>query len=102
MPTLEQLLPLLAAEPDDAFVRYAVAMEYAKQMRQEEALGEFNEIIRRTPDYVPAYFMAGRSCEQKGDVEGAKGFYKAGIEAARRTGDQHAAGEISTALMMLE
>ena len=102
MPTLEQLLPLLAAEPDDAFVRYAVAMEYAKQMRQDEALAEFNEIIRRTPDYVPAYFMAGRACEQKGDVEEAKRFYKTGIDVAKRTGDQHAAGEMSSALMMLE
>src|SRR3954471_6521676 len=102
MPTLDQLLPLLQAEPEDAFIRYAVAMEYAKQGRHDEALGEFNELIRRNGDYVPAFFMAGRTCEQKGDVEEAKRFYRTGIEVAKRTGDQHAAGEIGNALMMLE
>src|SRR6187399_469531 len=102
MPTIDQLLPLLAAEPDDAFLRYAVAMEYAKQGRHDESLTEFAELRRRSPDYVAGYFMAGRTAEQKGDIELAKSLYKAGIATAQRVGDQHAAGEISSALMMLE
>src|SRR5437016_1989268 len=102
MPTLEQLLPLLAADPKDAFLRYAVAMEYAKVGRHDEALSEFGELLRQSPDYVAGYFMAGRTCEQKGDIPAAKKFYGDGIAVARRIGDQHAASEISTALMMLE
>ena len=102
MPTLEQLLPMLAAEPGDAFLRYAVAMEYAKQGRFEESLREFRELLRRSPDYVPAYFMGGRTCEQNGDVEGAKVFYREGIVTAKRVGDEHAAGEISGALFAIE
>jgi len=102
MPTLEQLLPLLTAEPDDAFIRYAVAMEYAKQSRFDEALAEFAELTRRNADYVPAYFMAGRTAEQKGDIEAAKAHYHTGIAAAKRTGDTHAASEIASALDMIE
>jgi len=102
MPTLEQLLPLLNSDPNDAFLRYAVAMEYAKQSRPDEALAEFAELARRHPDYVAGYFMAGRAAEQKGDIELAKSLYKSGIATAQRVGDQHAAGEISSALMMLE
>ena len=102
MPTLEQLLPLLTADPNDAFLRYAVAMEYAKQSRQDEALAEFAELARRHPDYVPGYFMAGRTAEQKGDLDLAKSLYQSGIATAQRTGDHHAAGEISSALMALE
>jgi len=102
MPTLEQLLPLLAADPNDAFLRYALAMEYAKQSRPDEALAEFAELAKRHPDYVPGYFMAGRAAEQKGDTDLAKTLYKQGIAAAQRTGDTHAAGEISSALMMLD
>lgn len=102
MPTLEQLLPLLESEPDDAFMRYAVAMEYAKQQRFDEALAQYAELSRRHPDYVPGYFMAGRAAEGNGDTELAKKLYKDGIAAAQRTGDSHAAGEISSALMMLE
>ena len=102
MPSLDQLLPLLAAEPKDAFLRYAVAMEYAKLSRFDDALNEFNELLKHNPDYVPAYFMAGRTCEQKGDIDTAKTFYKNGIQAAGRTGDTHAASEITSALMAIE
>ena len=102
MPKLEQLLPLLSAEPDDAFLRYAVAMEYAKLSRFAEALVEFAELARRHPDYVAGYFMAGRTAEQNGDIPEAKRLYTAGIAAARRVGDRHAEGEISQALAVLE
>ncbi len=101
MPTLEQLLPLLAAEPDDAFVRYAVAMAYAKEARLAEALREFAELLRRHPDYVAGYFMAGRTAKRNGDVAEAKRLFAEGIRAARRTGDRHAESEIAEALGML-
>jgi predicted Zn-dependent protease len=102
MPTLDQLLPLLAADPKDPFLRYAVAMEYAKQQRHDDALREFAELLRQAPEYVAGYFMAGRTCEQKGDPNEAKRFYKEGIAVAQRIGDHHSAGEISAALMSLE
>jgi tetratricopeptide (TPR) repeat protein len=101
MPSLDQLLPLLEANPDDAFARYAVAMEYAKQSRFDDALAQFGELLRRHPDYVPGYFMAGRTARQKGDVDSAKSFLKSGIAAAQRTGDRHAADEMNEALEML-
>ncbi len=102
MARLEQLIEFLAAEPEDAFLRYGLAMEYAKLGEHDKALAEFNELLRRNPDYVAGYFMAGRTCEQRGEPEEAKGFYKRGIETANKVGDHHAAGEISAALMMLE
>jgi tetratricopeptide (TPR) repeat protein len=102
MPSLEQLLPLLEANPNDAFARYAVAMEYAKQSRWDEALAQFTELLRRHSDYVPGYFMAGRTAQQSGDVESAKSFYKSGVAAAQRTGDRHAADEMADALSILE
>jgi len=102
MPTLAQLLPLLESDPNDAFTRYAVAMAYAKEGKLAEALAQFAELKRRHPDYVPGYFMAGRTAEQSGDAPLAKQLYGEGIAAARRTGDRHAEGEISEALAMLE
>ena len=102
MPTLEQLLPLLEADPGDAFARYAVAMEYARQARYAEALAQFAELVRRHPDYVPGYFMAGRTAKQNGAAAEAKRWYTEGVAAARRKGDRHAEDEISEALLMLE
>src|SRR3569832_451341 len=98
MPRLEQLLELLKADPADSFLRYGVAMEYAKAARFEEALTEFRELLQRDPNYVPAYFMAGRTCEQNDNLEAAKKFYKDGIAIAQTVGDSHAAVEISQAL----
>jgi predicted Zn-dependent protease len=102
MPSLEQLQKLLEADPDDAFLRYGVAMEYAKQGRAQEAVAAFTELRRRHPEYVPGYFMGARALEQAGDMEAAKGLYREGIAVARKVGDEHAAGEMSAALMMLE
>jgi len=102
MAKLDQLLELLKAEPDDAFLRYGVAMEYQKAKQHEKAIAEFEELARRNPDYVPGYFMWGRSLEQKGDIAAAKMIYTKGIQVARKVGDTHAAGEITEALDMLE
>lgn len=102
MPKLDQLLPLLAADPNDAFLRYAVAMEYAKLEQFPEALAHFADLLQRHPDYVPGYFMAGRTCEQNGDLPAAKSYYLRGIATAQRTGDSHAAGEIADALAAIE
>lgn len=102
MPRLDQLLDMLKSDPNDTFLRYALAMEYAKLGQHDQALATFDDLIKLNPDYVAAYFMAGRSAEQKEDLELAKTLYKDGIAVANRTGDTHAAGEISTALMMIE
>jgi tetratricopeptide (TPR) repeat protein len=102
MPRLDQLLELLQADPTDTFLQYAVAMEHAKQGDHEQALAAFNDLLARDPKYVAAYFMAGRTCEQKEDPEAAKAFYRRGIDTANSIGDSHAAGEMSSALMMLE
>jgi tetratricopeptide (TPR) repeat protein len=98
MPSLEQLKELLAIDPADSFLRYGVAMELAKQMRYAEAMSEFEELVHRDADYVAAYFMAGRTQEQDGNVEAARTWYRRGISVAQRVGDTHAAGEIASAL----
>jgi Tfp pilus assembly protein PilF len=92
----------LKADPADSFVRYGVAMEYAKAGRLNESLNEFRELLKRDPDYVAGYFMAGRTCEQNADNEGAKKYYRDGIATANRVGDTHAASEISAALFAIE
>ncbi len=102
MSRLEQLKTMLAEEPADTFLRYGVAMEYAKAQQLPEALQEFAELLKRDPNYVAGYFMAGRTQEQAGDVAAAKQLYEQGVEAARRTGDTHAAAEIGDALAALQ
>ena len=98
MPSIEQLQKMLKSEPRDAFLRYALAMEYAKQNQFADALREFRTLLDAHPDYVAGYFMMGRTQAQSGDTKSAADTYRKGIDVAKEKGDLHAAGEISDAL----
>lgn len=98
MPSIEQLHKMLQAEPKDAFLRYALAMELAKQNQTADSLKEFEMLLIQHPDYVAGYFMKGRTLAQSGDIESAATTYRKGIDVAKEKGDLHAAGEMSDAL----
>jgi len=98
MSRLEQLQKLLAAEPQDVFVNFALAMELFKAGRHEEALAQFGKVSELDPDYVPAYFQKGNSLMTLGRREEAKAVLRQGVEAARRTGNSHAASEMTELL----
>ncbi|HVS71286.1 MAG TPA: hypothetical protein VHQ47_08535 [Phycisphaerae bacterium] len=102
MPTIEQLHSLLAADPNDSFLLYGLAMELARQNRLPESLEAFAKLRQQHPTYIPAWFMGARTLEQAGDIEAAKTLYQEGIALATRTGDTHAASEMSSALAMIE
>lgn len=93
---------ILAQNPDDAFARYGLAMEYRNRNDNSAALGQFDELHRRHPDYVPAYQMAGQTLIAIGDILGARQRLHAGIASARRTGNLHAASEMEGMLEELE
>ncbi|MCZ6795829.1 MAG: hypothetical protein O7J95_19650 [Planctomycetota bacterium] len=78
MPTIEQLEQLLDREPDDVFLNFGLSMALAATGRLDEALERFD----RTPE--------------------ARETLETGIAVARRVGNEHATGEMSEYLAMLE
>ncbi len=94
---LEFLLKVTGAGGADAFVWYGLAMEYRALERFDDALVAFQTLRGQTPDYVPMYLMAGQMLEQMGRAEDALAWLSAGIEAANKKGDSHAASELSAA-----
>jgi tetratricopeptide (TPR) repeat protein len=98
----EQIEEMLAADPDDAFLRYGLAMEYAGAGQDEEAARCLAELLRRDPEYVAAYLQAGRVLIRLGRDEEARGVLQTGIGVATRKGDSHAAGEMTGFLQGLE
>src|SRR4051794_10292870 len=89
-----QLEELVEAEPDDPELGYFLAMEYVGAGGHEGAARRFAELLRIQPDYVPAYLQAGQALGRLGRDDDARTMYQAGIAAARRTGNTHAAGEM--------
>ena len=88
------LSQILADNPDDAFARYGLAMEYVSQGKISEGLAEFNQCIEISPDYVPAYQMSAQTMAANGQRELAIARLHNGILCAMRTGNQHARDEM--------
>jgi tetratricopeptide (TPR) repeat protein len=97
---LKQTAPGGAAA-GDPFAWYGLAMEYRALSRHDDALATFEALRTRAPDYVPMYLMCGQMLEKMGRIEDARGWLSSGLEAARKKGDAHAAGELETALAAL-
>ncbi|MBV9506284.1 MAG: hypothetical protein JO323_14890 [Acidobacteriia bacterium] len=98
---VDVLKAMVAQNPGDSFSRYGLAMEYRNAGDLEGAMAEFRTLLSANADYVPAYFHGGQTLERLGSLEEARAMYRRGIEAATRTGDQHARSELQTALDLL-
>ncbi len=94
MDKLPMLLEILKHNPHDTFARYGLAMELVSQKRVPEALHEFDQCIATNSDYVPAYQMSAQTLAANGQTELAIARLHHGIQAAIRTGNQHARDEM--------
>jgi predicted Zn-dependent protease len=92
---------MLAADPKDSFLRYALAMELRKEGQIDQSLELLRGLTLDSPPYVAAYFMAGQQLAEANRVPEAREYLRVGIEEARRQGDLHAAGEMSELLSQL-
>jgi thioredoxin-like negative regulator of GroEL len=97
----ESIEAMLAEDPGDTFLRYALAMELEKERNHEASLAQLRGLMADKPPYVPAYFRAGQQLASLGRVNEARTALRDGIEQARSQGDAHAAGEMSEFLSSL-
>jgi predicted Zn-dependent protease len=88
------LSEILSQNPNDAFARYGLAMEYSKAGEVERSLAEFDQLLSAHPDYTAGYFMAAQTLVQAGRSEEAKKMLANGIASAQRTGNEHARAEM--------
>jgi tetratricopeptide (TPR) repeat protein len=91
MDKIGMLTEILQQNPGDAFARYGLAMAYAADGRSDEALAAFAETIERSP----AYQMSAQELLKLGRADEARARLEAGLAACERTGNSHAAGEMS-------
>jgi predicted Zn-dependent protease len=98
MSRLEQLQKLLAKEPDDSFLNFGLAMEFAKAQRYEESLSQFDRTIALEPNYIAAHFQKGRTLISMGEESRARAALETGIRQAQLCGETHAQGEMQELL----
>jgi len=88
------LTELLTANPNDAFARYALGLEYSGAGQTDAAIAEFQQLLASHPDYTNGYFMAAQTLARADRNDEARALLQRGIESARRTGNRHAQAEM--------
>ncbi len=103
-PRMAQIEEMLAEDPDDAFLRYGLAMEHASAGDDDGCVTVLRDLIARTAakPYVPAFLQCGQALMRLDRTAEACDVLKQGIEAARQAGDTHAMGEMQGLLASLE
>jgi Tfp pilus assembly protein PilF len=98
---LEILKTMVEQQPEGAFGRYGLAMEYVRLGDLETAASEFETLLAHNPGYAAGYFHGGQTLEKLGRMEDARQLYRKGIEVTTASGDSHTRSELMGALQML-
>ncbi len=93
---LEKLKKLLAMDPKDTFVLYAMAQECFKQGDYAGAVDYYQRCIEADASYCYAYYHMAVAQKHAGQLDQARATIQAGIQAAHRAKDHKALGELST------
>jgi len=102
MDRIAMLNEILTQNPNDAFARYGLAMEYSKAGDVDRAMEEFARLVSVHPDYTAGYFMAAQTLAGVNRIDEAKKKLIDGIASARRTGNTHAQSEMTAMLEELK
>jgi tetratricopeptide (TPR) repeat protein len=94
MDRVAMLNEILTQNPNDAFARYGLALEYSNQGQIEPALAEFGKLLSSHPDYTAGYFMAAQALAKADRNDEARKMLENGIISAKRTGNAHAQSEM--------
>lgn len=91
---LERLIEFLQTEPNDPFLKYALATEYLKINNHELALKFYEDLVQNHEDYVGTYYHLGKLYEMLQRQQDALNAYEKGIAVAKKIKDQHALNEL--------
>jgi len=95
------LKQFLEQNPNDAFARYGLAMEYSRAGQTDSSLAEFKKLLELHPDYIAGYQMAGQMLAAAGRSQEARQMLESGIGRAQSAGNKHAQEEMQSLLQEL-
>jgi tetratricopeptide (TPR) repeat protein len=102
MDRIATLQEFLREDPDDPFTRFALAQEFRKAGRLDEAAERFAALVEAQPDYVGTYYHLAALYRTLGRDADAIATLRTGIAVATRLPDPHARAELQSALLEAE
>jgi predicted Zn-dependent protease len=95
---LAVLEKMVAQASADSFTHYALALEYRREGRVDDACGAFAALRDKDPEYLPMYLMAGQMLNEAGRPAEARTWLENGILKAQQRGDGKTLGELESEL----
>ncbi len=99
---LLQIQEMLKTEPNDLFLNYALALEYARLNDLKKAIELITNVLLLDQNYLGAYYQLGAYYEQTGQLQNAINTYKKGIIIAQQQKNIKTLGELNEALAILD
>jgi Tfp pilus assembly protein PilF len=100
-PRKQMLMSMLAQDPSDPFLHYALALEYIKENNTTEAITTLENIISSFPHYLGSYYQLGKLYEKQDRAEEASQIYQRGIAVAQQQGHKKSLSELREALQTI-
>lgn len=99
---LEQLRGMLADEPGDLFLRYAIALELKRNGNMEQAIADLEAILTDDPKHIASYYQLALLQADLGRAADARATCEAGMLQCLVTGDRKARAELQELRNSLE
>jgi tetratricopeptide (TPR) repeat protein len=94
MNRLEKLLEFIQNEPNDEFLKYALATEYLRLNDTEKALAYYEDLVNNHPGYSGTYYHLGKLYEALERKKDALDIYEKGMAITKEKRDNHAFSEL--------
>src|ERR1700761_3988775 len=91
---LQKLLNFFENEPDDPFLKYALATEYLRLNETDKALTYYEDLVKNHPNYTGTYYHLGKLYEALGRKPEAISTYETGMKITKEQRDNHAFSEL--------
>ncbi|MFP4356523.1 MAG: tetratricopeptide repeat protein, partial [Phycisphaerae bacterium] len=86
---IEQIKGMLAEAGEDAFLRYSLGMEYLSADQPDEAVKQFQTVIKLEPENLAAHVECGKALRAARRRDEARDMFTRALELAGRQGESH-------------
>jgi tetratricopeptide (TPR) repeat protein len=101
MSRIQSLLQMLEQEPNDSFLRYALALEY-KKTHPDKTLELLESLCFQEPVYLPAFYQLSQLYFENGEIHKAMSTAQSALVQAETQKDEHLFKELKELTKMIE